>query len=147
MLRFKEYSEEFDTIANSVELTEEEQHEINEVLDTAARIKKRQQFINRKSRIALARKVQARRLASLDRIKTRAHQRARSMLIKRLYNGRTRSEIPLAQRKAVDTKLGRMRNAIDRMSLKLIRRVRQDDIRRKSHANLGIKFDDGQATN
>ena len=142
MLTFKEYSEELNIIADSVELTEEEQQEINEVLDTAARIKKRQKFINRKSRIALARKIQANRLASPDRIKTRAQIRARNLLIKRLYHGRSRSDIPLAQRKAVDTKLGRMKNTIDRLSRKLIRRVKNDDIRRKTNAVVG-NFDTG----
>lgn len=137
MLKFKEYSQEFDVIADSVELTDVELTSINEVLDTSARIKKKQQFIRRSARIQLARKMQAHRLASSDRIKSRAKTRARNILIKRLYQGRSRSDIPLTQRKAVDLKLAKMKGTVARLSRKLIRRVKQDDIRRKTHANVG----------
>lgn len=137
MLKFKEYSQEFDVIADSVELTDVELTSINEVLDTSARIKKKQQFIRRSARIQLARKMQSHRLASSDRIQSRAKTRARNILIKRLYQGRSRSDIPLTQRKAVDLKLAKMKGTVARLSRKLIRRVKQDDIRRKTHANVG----------
>jgi hypothetical protein len=137
MLNFKEYSQEFDEILESVELTEEEQSELNEVLDTSARLKKRQAFIRNKARITLARKVQARRLADTDRLKKRSKQRARNLLIKRLYQGRTRSQIPISQRAAVDAKLKKMSRAVNRISTKLLRRVRQEDIAKKNKHKLG----------
>lgn len=132
MFNFKEYSKEFDEVAESVELTEEELLQLDEVLDTSARLKKRQDFIRRRARIAMARKIQSKRLATTDRIKARAKRRAKTLLIKRLFQGRTRSEIPLSQRKMVDTKLARLKGAINRISTKLIRRVRQQDIARKT---------------
>lgn len=140
MLKFKEYSQEFDQVAESVELTDEEMSELNEVLDTSARIKKKQQFIRRSARIAMARKVQQRRFASPERLKLRSKQRARNLLIRRLYQGRTRSQIPLAQRKQVDIRLGRMKGAVNRISQKLIRRVRQEDIARKTRNKSLPKF-------
>lgn len=145
MLKFKEYSQEFDVISDSMELDNDELSTINEILDTSARIKKKQQFIRRKSRIALAKKMQSHRLASNDRIKQRAKTRARNLLIKRLYHGRSRSDIPLAQRKAVDIKLSRLKNTVNRLSRKLIKRVKQDDIRRKTNANVGQR-DTGQVS-
>lgn len=140
MITFKEYSIEFDEVVESVELTEEEQSELNEVLDSSARIKRRQQFIRRKARISMARKVQSRRLAGTDRLKNRAKVRARNLLIKRLYQGRSRSEIPLAQRKQVDQKLARMKNTVKRISTKLLRRVKQEDIARKTKGGSGRKL-------
>lgn len=141
MLKFKEYSQEFDLQLESVQLTDEEMLQINEVLDTSARIKRRQQFIRRGARVAMARKVQQRRFASPERLKLRSRQRAKNLLIRRLYQGRSRSEIPLAQRKQVDIKLGRMKNAVTRISQKLIRRVRQEDIARKTKNRNLPKFD------
>ena len=141
MLKFKEYSQEFDLQLESVQLTDEEILQINEVLDTSARIKRRQQFIRRGARVAMARKVQQRRFASPERLKLRSRQRAKNLLIRRLYQGRSRSEIPLAQRKQVDIKLGRMKNAVTRISQKLIRRVRQEDIARKTKNRNLPKFD------
>jgi hypothetical protein len=142
MITFKEYSHEFDDVAESVELTEEEQSILNEVLDTAARIKKKQQFKRRSARIQMAKKIQSRRLASKDRLTARAKQRARNLLIKRLYQGRSRSEIPIAQRKQVDLKLSKMKGSIKRISGKLLRRVKQEDIARKSGKKLA-KFNAG----
>ncbi len=132
MLKFKEYSTELDAVIESTVLTEDELLYLDEVLDTAARFKKRQSFVRRSARVALARKLQAKRLATPERLKSRASVRAKSLLIKRLFHGRSRSDIPLSQRAAVDKKLSTMKGAIKRISLKLLRRVKQDDIARKT---------------
>lgn len=136
MITFKEYSQELDELIPSVELTEEEQSELNEVLNTSARLKQRQKFQMRRAKISLARKNQNRRLADTKRLKQRARSRARNLLIKRLYQGRTRSQIPLAQRAAVDTRLKKLSKSINRISTKLLRRVRQDDVARKTKRKL-----------
>lgn len=132
MLKFKEYSTELDALLDQVQLTPEEMTQIDEVLDTHQRFKKRQAFIRRSARLALARKIQSKRLATTERLKGRAKNRAKSILIKRLYQGRSRSEIPLSQRKQVDQKLERMKGSIKRIAGKLLRRVKQDDVARKS---------------
>jgi hypothetical protein len=136
MLKFKEYSEQFDELAESVELTEEEQSELNEVMNTSARLKRRNQFINRKARLKMQRKVQRMRLADSPRIKNRSIRRAKGLIIKRIYQGRSRSEIPLPQRSQVDKKLLQLRSAVNRLSQKLIRRVRQEDQMRHSKGKL-----------
>lgn len=132
MLNFKEYSQELDAVAETIELTTEELQQIDEVLDTAARLKRKASFIRRKARISLARKMQAKRLATPDRLKSRAKTRAKSVLIKRMYQGRSLSQIPISQRKQVSAKLARMKGSIKRLSTKLLRRVKQDDIKRKT---------------
>lgn len=132
MLNFKEYSIEIDVVSESVELTEEEQQQLDEVLDTSQRLKRKQAFVRRRARISLARKLQSKRLATPERLKARAKLRAKSLLIKRLFQGRTRSEIPLSQRAQVDRKLQMMKGSIKRISTKLLRRVKQDDIARKT---------------
>lgn len=136
MLRFTEYSKEFDTIVDSVELDNEELEQINEVLSTAARIKKKQDFIRRKARIQLARKIQSRKFATKDRLLIRAKKQARAVLIKRIFSGKTRSDIPLAQRAVVDARLSRMKGSVNRIANKLLRRVRQEDIARKTGKKL-----------
>ncbi len=136
MISFKEYSDEIDVACESVELTDEELSQLNEVLDTSARIKKRQQFIRRKARLAVQRKAQSRRLADTGRLRERAKRRARNLLIRRLYQGRSKSQIPLSQRKQVDLKLKKLSRAVTRISSKLIRRVRQEDIARKTKRKL-----------
>jgi hypothetical protein len=132
MLNFKEYSQELDVVAETIELTTEELQQIDEVLDTAGRLKRKASFIRRKARISLARKMQAKRLATPDRLKGRAKNRAKSVLVKRMYQGRSISQIPISQRKQVSARLARMKGSIKRLSTKLLRRVKQDDIARKT---------------
>jgi hypothetical protein len=132
MLNFKEYSQELDAVAETVELTQEELSQLDEVLDTTARLKRKALFKRRGARIALARKLQAKRLATPDRLKKRSRLRAKGILIKRLFQGRTMSEIPISQRAQVSKKLERLKGTISRVSTKLLRRVRQDDIARKT---------------
>ena len=134
MLKFKEYSAELDTVIESLSLTEEEQQQIDEVLDTSARIKRKAIFLRKKGRIALARKLQAKRLSTPDRLKSRAVRRAKALLIKRLYQGRKKSDIPLSQRGQVEKKLEKLKGAVKRISTKLLRTVKRDDIARKSGA-------------
>lgn len=137
MLKFKDYSKELDEVIETTELSQEELQQLDEVLDTSSRIKKRQQFIRRKARLSLARKMQSKRLATPDRLKARARNRAKSLLIKRLYQGRSRSQIPLSQRAQVDKKLAMLKGAVKRISAKLLRRVKQQDIARKTGRKLG----------
>jgi hypothetical protein len=132
MLKFKEYSQELDIVAETIELTTEELQQIDEVLDTAGRLKRKASFIRRKARISLARKMQAKRLATPDRLKGRAKTRAKSLLVKRMYQGRSMGQIPISQRAQVSKKLARMKGSIKRISTKLMRRVKQDDIARKT---------------
>lgn len=132
MLKFKEYSEELDSMLETIELTQEELSQLDEVLDTSARLKRRAQFKRRGARIALARKMQSKRLATPDRLKARAKMRAKSLIIKRLFQGRSVSQIPLSQRQQVSKKLAMMKGSIKRISTKLLRRVKQDDIARKT---------------
>ena len=132
MLKFKEYSDEFDSMLESIELTQEELSQLDEVLDTSARLKRRAQFKRRSARIAMSRRIQSKRLATPDRLKARAKMRAKSLIIKRLFQGRSVSQIPLSQRQQVSKKLAMMKASIKRISTKLLRRVKQDDIARKT---------------
>lgn len=136
MLKFKEYSEQFDELAESVVLTEEEQSQLDESLSTSARLRRRNQFINRRARLKMQRKIQRMRLADAPRIKNRSTRRAKNLIIKRIYQGRNRSQIPLTQRSQVDKKLEQLRPAVNRLSLKLIRRVRQEDQLRRNKKKL-----------
>ena len=132
MLQFKDYSKELDEVAETTELSQEELQQLDEVLDTHQRFKKRQSFIRRKARMSLARKLQSKRLASNDRLKARAKNRAKALLIKRLYQGRSRSQIPISQRAQLDKRMAMLKGAVKRISTKLLRRVKQDDVARKS---------------
>lgn len=128
MQGFKEYSQEFDAEFQLTELTEEEVQQLDEVLDTRARLKKAQQLRRQKTRVALGRKRAAKRLATSDVIKKRAVARARGRIIKRLTQGRGKKALSYGARQAIDRRLARMKGGIQRLATKLVRQVKQDDI-------------------
>lgn len=132
MLKFKEYSLEFDAVAESIVLTDEEVTSVNEVMNLNKRLIKQNRIVRRRSRLTLQRKLQNMRVASPKRLNARARQRARRLIIQRLYNGRSRSQIPNAQRAQLDIRLKRMQGGIKSTSQRLLYRVRQDDRSRKT---------------
>ena len=130
MQGFKEYSQEFDAEFNITELTTEEVQQLDEVLDTRARIKKAQQLRRMKTRVALGRKRASKRLATSQVIKKRAIARARRRIVSRLTQGRGKSALSYGARQQLDKRLVRMKGGIQRLATKLIRQVKQDDIQK-----------------
>ena len=143
MLNFKEYSVQFDTMVESIILTAEELNSIEERVKHThthqepanfnQRILKQNRTVRRRSRLTLQRKIQNMKIASPARLQNRSMQRARRLIIQRLYNGRSRSQIPLAQRKQLDVRMKRMQGGVKSTAYRLLRRVRQDDRSRKTH--------------
>ena len=137
MLNFKQYSEEFDLVTDEIEVTDEELDSILEDrFDMNHRLQKRLSFKRRKAKLRLAKKIQSNRLATPDRLKNRAQQRARNVLIRRFYQGRNRGDIPLSMRRSVDARLANMKSSVKRIAQKLLRRVKLDDIARKTHRKI-----------
>jgi hypothetical protein len=130
MQGFKEYSQEFDAEFELTELTQEELVQLDEVLDSRARLKRAQQFRRSKTKVALGRKRAAKRLASSDKIKKRALARARGRIIKRMTQGRGKAALSYGARAQLDKRLARMKGGIARLAVKLIRQVKQDDIQK-----------------
>ena len=128
MQGFKEYSQEFDAEFQITELTLEEVQQLDEVLDTRARLKRAQQLRRHKTRVSLGRKRAAKRLANTQTIKKRAISRARGRIIRRLTQGRGKSALSYGARQQLDKRLARMKGGIQRLATKLIRQVKQDDI-------------------
>ena len=128
MQGFKEYSQEFDAEFQLTELTEEELVQLDEVLDTRARLKRAQMLKRQKTKVALGRKRASKRLATSSVIKKRAVARARARIIRRLTQGRGKQALSYGARQQIDKRLARMKGGIQRLATKLIRQVKQDDI-------------------
>ncbi len=139
MQGFKEYSQEFDAEFQLTELTQEELVQLDEVLDSRARLKKAQQLRRMKTRVALGRKRASKRLASSDVLKKRAVVRARNRIIRRLTQGRGKGALSYGARQQLDKRLARMKGGIQRLATKLIRQVRQDDINKLRGKRPGAK--------
>lgn len=132
MQGFKEYSQEFDAELALVELTLEEVQQLDEVLDTRARMKRAQQFRRSKAKISMGRKRAAMRMANTDTIKRRAIARAKSKIIARMTQGRGKGSLSYGARQNIDKRLARMKGGIQRLATKLIKQVRADDRNRHS---------------
>lgn len=132
MLNFKEYSTIVDEAINE-EIAEELASISEDRNDMNHRLMRRMGFKRNKYRLRLAKKIQSKRMATPARLKSRAEQRARNVLIRRYYNGRNRGQIPLSMRRSVDMRLAGMKSSVQRIAQKLMRRVKLDDISRKTH--------------
>lgn len=130
MQGFKDYSQEFDAELALVEFTQEELVQLDEVIDTRSRLKKAQSLRRNKAKIAIGRKRAAKRLATMDKIKKRAVGRARRRLISRLTQGRGKDKLSYGGRQQLEKRLARMKGGIARLAVKLVRQVRQDDIKK-----------------
>lgn len=139
MQGFKEYSQEFDAEFQLTELTQEELVQLDEVLDARARVKKAQQLRRMKTRVAMGRKRAAKRIANTQTIKKRAVVRARNRIIRRLTQGRGKGALSYGARQQLDKRLARMKGGIQRLAIKLVRQVRQDDINKLRKKSKGSK--------
>ena len=137
MQGFKQYSQEIDAELALVEFTEEELVQLDEVLDTRARLKKAQSLRRNKAKIALGRRRASKRLATSDKIKKRAVGRARRRLISRLTQGRGKSKLSYGGRQQLEKRLARLKGGIQRLAVKLVRQVKQDDIAKLKGKNKG----------
>ena len=135
MQGFKEYSQEFDAELSLVQLTEEELIQLDEVLDTRARMKRAQQFRRSKAKVAMGRKRAAKRVANSDTLKKRAVARAKARIISRMTQGRGKQSLSYGARQSIDKRLSRMKGGIARLATRLLKQVRADDRARRQPKN------------
>ena len=115
------------------ELTEEELNllDIDEsVLTPAQRIRKKQLLKRNKARIAMGRLIASRRLATKDRIAKRAKRRARRLVLKRILKSRDKSDLSYTARAGYEKMLSKRKAGIDRISKRMVVKVRKDDIKK-----------------
>ena len=99
----------------------------DEAMTLATRMKMKQAFRKNKAKILRGRKKAAKKIASMDQLQGRAQKQARNILLKKILQGKDKSELSFAARAAIEKKLEKKKNAIKRIAKKLLPSVKKAD--------------------
>tara|TARA_B100000683_G_C12511220_1_gene560963 strand:- start:14994 stop:15377 length:384 start_codon:yes stop_codon:yes gene_type:complete len=98
-----------------------------EALTIQQRMKKKQAMRRNKAKIAMGRKRAARKMASAEVLQGRAKKQAKNIIIKKILKNRTKGDLSYGSRAALEKMVAKRKVAIDRLTKKLLPKVRQKD--------------------
>ena len=140
---FDEFEDEYDNAEEEARAELEDEEDLEEALDRAARFKLKNRMRRMKGIIARKRKLALKRHATMDVIKKRARKLAIRMLKKR-YAKKSASEMSFAERERVEKILQKKKSAVDRLTMKLIPVVRK--IEKQRFASKAKKHEEKKET-
>ena len=108
----------------------------DEAMSAKTRMKMRAAARKNKAKIALGRKKAAKKIASPEKIKSRAEKQARNVFIKKILKGKNKNDLGFAARNELENKLKKKKGAIQRLAKKLRPIVKAQD-------RAKLKQDDG----
>lgn len=103
----------------------------SEALTVQQRLKMARTFKKNKAKIAMGRKRAARKVASVDKLKTRAQKQARNTFLKKITKGMDKGELSLSRRASIEKRLDKMKPKIDKLAKKLLPKVRKSELEKK----------------
>lgn len=105
---------------------------LDEALTAVQRMKKKIDFMKTKSRREIAAQVARHRTSTPGKLKKRAVATARLLIMKRLLKGRTKSQLGTAEKERIEAVLKKSKNAIVRISNRLMPKLRKLEAKRLS---------------
>ena len=99
--------------------------EYTEALTRQQRIKRGQQMRRLSKKIARKRAIAMRKMASPEKLKKRARKLARKILTKKILKNRSVSQLSYAEREKLEIRLKKKAKAIDKISRKLLPKVKK----------------------
>jgi len=103
---------------------------MNEVVSKAQRLKKSQLMKRMGKKIARSRAIKAKRMADAGTLKSRSLKKAREVLFMKLSKGKSKTELNLQQRMAIDKKLEKKGAAVKKLAKKLLPKVKDAEKQR-----------------
>ena len=103
------------------------EEDIDEVLSTQARMKKKAQIRRMKTKLKVGRKRQSKRIADLDRLKRRSRRQARSAVLKKILRGKNKSDLSYGSRASYERMVNRRQAMVSRLARKLLPKTRAAD--------------------
>lgn len=115
-----------DDIGTTVEEFDE-MVDMDEALTTAQRLKMKAAFRKNKAKIALGKKKAAKKLASPEKLKTKAQKKARDMIAKKILKDKDKGDLSFAARTDLEKKLDKKKGAINKLAKKILPQVKAAD--------------------
>ena len=101
--------------------------DIEEAMSRAARIKRSKIMKRLQPKIKKAKERAAKKKASSDVIDKRAEKQAKEVLIKKWLKGKSKSDVPFAERERIEGKLKKSKKAVDRIKKKFVKDIRKQE--------------------
>lgn len=105
----------------------EEEPELDEAMTRAQRIKRSKIMKRLQPKIKRAKERAAKKKASFDMIDKRAEKQAKEILIKKWLKGKSKGDVPFAERERIEDKLKKSKKAVDRIKKKLFKVIRKQE--------------------
>ena len=105
----------------------EESVELDEAMSRAERIKRSKIMRRLQPKIKRAKERAAKKKASSDVIDKRAEKQAKEVLIKKWLKGKSKSDVPFAERERIEDKLKKSKKAVDKIKKKLVKDIRKQE--------------------
>ncbi len=109
------------------------------VLNFTQRRARAMQLRKNKNKVKMGARRQKNKVADRSRLVNRSKRDVRSSLFRKLSRGKSKGEVPLGQRVAIDRRLARMGKRIERIAMRMLPKVRKMDIDRKTNRNKGTQ--------
>ena len=105
----------------------EESVDFSEAMSLQHRMKMKAAFRKNKAKIALGKKKAAKKLASPEKLKSRANKAARELLIKKMLKDKKKSDLSFSGRASIEKKLEKKKGAIAKIAKKLLPGIKKKD--------------------
>ena len=103
---------------------------LDEVMSKSARMKKSRTMKAKSGQIARKRKISMKRKANPEKLKLRAIKKAREIITKKILKDRSKSDLSLSGKEALEKKLSKKKSVIQRIAKKLLPKVKQAEAER-----------------
>ena len=100
---------------------------MDEAFTQAQRNKAKATFKKNKSKIALGKKKASKRLASPEKLKTKANKKARDIVTDKILKGKSKSDLSFAARQGLEKQVDKKKGMIGKLSKKLLPSIKKAD--------------------
>ncbi len=107
----------------------------NEALTISQRQKRKASFRKNKAKIMIARKKAAKKMASPEKLKSRAEKQARNLIIKKILKNKNKNDLSFAARGDLEKKVAKKSAAIKKIAKKLLPMVKKADRAKMKNKN------------
>ena len=98
---------------------------LDEIMSKATRMKKARMMKMKGKMIAKKRKIAMKRKANPEKLKKRAAKKARDIIAKRILKDKSKSDLSIAGREALEKKLAKKKAVIKKIARKILPKIRK----------------------
>ena len=103
---------------------------LDEIMSKSARMKKSRAMKQKSKQIARKRKISMKRKADPEKLKLRAVKKAREIIIKKILKDRSKSDLSIAGKEALEKKLVKKKAVIAKIAKKILPKVKKAETER-----------------